>query len=197
MEEEARERVDRVLSDPEANEEIEERIAELEEAQEACVADPLCVPLTPREVEERIKDIKVAAYRSAFGRLYGGSLSWQMAERIVEGTWVDAPPHEKRDELIPDDRDLGCLVRRTAAGQRTLILAEAERLARLNGADLEPARVRLIDDQGQNYVEVSRSLKPPVAAWLFPEHNYPKLVVSNRVHLQRVGTRTPQYSPGC
>ncbi|WP_273381491.1 hypothetical protein, partial [Symbiobacterium thermophilum] len=63
VEEEAEARVDRVLSDEEANRQIEEEVAELEAEQEACAADPLCVPLTPEEVEEGIKAIKVRAYR--------------------------------------------------------------------------------------------------------------------------------------
>ncbi|MEW8980028.1 MAG: hypothetical protein AB2385_16700 [Symbiobacterium sp.] len=197
VEEEAEARVDRVLSDEEANRQIEEEIAELEAEQEACAADPLCVPLTPEEVEERIKAIKVRAYRQAFSRLFRGTLSYGMAEKIVEGTWGSTTPREKRDELIPDDGDLACLIRRTAHRHEARVLAEAERLARLNGAELKRAEVRLIDVDGQNYVEVSRKVKPVGAPWLFPDNNYPELAVEGKATLERVGHRTPDYSSGC
>jgi len=197
VEQEAAQRVQDLLSDERANEEIDEEIEELDEAEEACAANPLCTPMTAAERAEAIKRIKVRAYRRAFSRLYRGSLAEPMAEMIVEGTWSLEEPQVKRDELIPDNSDLGCLIQETAHAQRVAVLGEAERLAQANGAELEWASSSLIDGQGRNRVVVSRRVKPFGAAWIFPDGNYPKLSIPNAVALKQIGHRTAQYSPSC
>lgn len=197
VEEEAADRVESLLTDEEAEEEIAEEIEELDEEQAICRANPFCTPLTPEEYEEEVIKIKMRAYRRAFSRLYRGSLSSSMARKIVDDTWSDEEAHEKRDHLIPDDQDFACLIRDTGRTERSAILSASERLAEANGADLEWASTVLVDADGRNRVVVSRLVKPFGAAWLFPDGDYPRMSIPNVIELKQIGSRTPAFSPSC
>lgn len=199
VKEEAERRVERLVSDPETQEEIDREIDELDRDQDACEEDPLCTPMSDEERSRAIRRIKARAYQNAFRRHYPGSLSRNMAEAIADGDWSHMEAHELRDELIPDDTDLGCFVREMAQepAARDAIFAEAERLARENGAELDRARSTLMDASGQNEVVVKRAVVPFGAAWLFPDGNYPKLSISASISLRQIGNRTLRFSSSC
>lgn len=196
---EAARRVSRIVNDPDARDQIAEEIDELDRREAECEADPLCTPMTPEERSRAIRRIKANAYRDAFRRHYRGSLSPSMAEAIVDGDWRQMEAHELRDGLIPDDTDLGCFMREMVQdpGARSAILAEAERLARANGAELDRGRSRLMDASGRNHVVVRRQVVPFGAAWLFPHGNYPSMSVTASVSLKQIGSRTPVFIGSC
>lgn len=199
VEAEAARRVDRVVNDPEAQEEIDEAIEELDEAQDRCRENPFCTPLSAAERREAIRKIKIKAYKAAFKRHYPGSLSTKMAEAIVDGDWHRMEAHELRDGLIPDDGDLGCFVRETVQepAAQNAIYGEAERLAQQNGARLERARSTLMTASGQNRLVVRREVIPFGAAWIFPNGNYPTLSITASVTLKELGSRKLHFPSSC
>lgn len=197
VEEEAATRVESLVSDPLAAEEIEAELEALAESQEACDLDPQCEPKTEEELQDSQEGIKVRAYRRAFSRLYRGDLSMKMAVLIVKGTWQQADPVMKRDHLIPDDTDLGCLVERTAEEKGSEILQEAGALARANGARVDSGRSALAQPNGLHIVVISRTVRPFGAERIFPDGNYPQLFIPNAALLTKIGDRTPNYLPSC
>ncbi len=198
VEDEAAERVHRVVSDSDAQQDVQSELESLEASQAACALFiPICTPMTAEEWAAAEEGIKVRAYRKAFARLYRGTLSSEMARMVVKGTWHQADVVDKRDQLIPDDTDLGCLVQHTATTWRSEILQQAESLAQQNGAILDWDATALAQSSGLHRVVILRTVRPFGAEWIFPDGNYPKLRIPNLVKLTKVGQRTPQYIPSC
>lgn len=198
VEEEAASRVQSLLSDERAKKEIKDKTEALDLEQQACaLLVPLCTPMTEEERKAAVEAIRERAYRSAFGRLYRGELSNEMAGLIEKGTWQEADSVMKRDHLVPDDTDLGCLVQRTAEERDTEILQDAESLAQANGAGLNWGRSSLAQPFGLHRVVIYRTARPFGANWIFPDGNYPRLHIPNAALLTDIGERTPQYLPSC
>lgn len=194
---EAAERVQAILTDPTAAAAIQTYADALEQEQEECKAAPPCVPYTDENITALIRSRRISEYRAAFGRLYRGSLTAGMAVKIVDGTWSAAPITTLRDQLIPDDQDLGCLVLATAQHYAAEVLDQADALARANRASLDRSQSAVALAGGRHRLVVRRTVHPFGADWIFSDGSLPTLHVQNDAVLTQVGSRTPHYPEHC
>lgn len=192
----ATKRVGTIISDPIALANIDAFIKQLDVDQSTCGADP-CSPKTPEEIEQEIRTKKISEYTLAFTRHYRGVLDRDMAEKIVDGTWSQSEDYVLRDQLIPDEQDLACLVIATSQKYETEILDQAAHFAELNRASLDRTRSAIGLDGGVHRIVVKRTAHPFGAAWIFPDGDLLALHVQNDVTMSRTGVRVPQYPPHC
>jgi hypothetical protein len=197
VESEVAARVARIKADPGAQAEIEAGLRDLAEMQERCRLDPLCVPLDEESLAAARLSIRAAAYRAAFARLYAGTISDETARLVADGGWADLDSIEKRNRLIPDETDLGCLLTAVTRAHWDEVRAAADDLARANGAQLDWAATETDVPGARNWVVVQQPVYPFGAEWLYEAGFQPRLRVGLGMRLESVGSRHPIYTPSC